>query len=383
MDQNPSESLGNPQWLNYPENSQFAMNRDPEAKIEALFTWLLNPPVDDSSSDSEEVISNSNPSEDSSRWMDRPDESSGDWEALDPLESEDIDGIYPPHLNSQGQPLEIGEIPAVQDRFQALLKRRIQAEMQSSLPLFPWETTVMDYEDDPCEVTSSAPVLSQPWILQLKQLNFPVPVELPESLLSQLLDRCQKVAQSTLQEGAKLVQAVENLFPNEILTLNKFATPLVLGEMRSGALSASPIGDQPAESRQPLVYEEAQRSQKMRISLLAAQQILQTLTLNPVVNQAVAQRDWETELGLLQVGANYIQGEKGSQLQVEVLLPCAGSVEIQGEEGQAIAKRYDRGYVSVELFDIAILRPYSLVIELENNSEAPLMFTIRPTHTRS
>lgn len=361
------------------------MNRDPEAKIEALFTWLLNPPMDDSSEPEEEVLSSPNPDEDSSRWMDRPDESSWDGETLDPLESEDIDGIYPPHSNSQGQPLEIGEIPAVQDRFQALLKRRIQTEMQSNLPLFPWETTVMDYEDDPCEVIASAPVLSQPWILQLKQLNFPVPVELPESLLVQLLDQCQKVAQSTLQEGAKLVQAVENLFPDEFLALNKLATPLVLGEMRSAALaeSVSPVGDESAPSRGTLVYEAAQRSQKMRISLLAAQQILQTLTLNPVVNQGAAQRDWETELGLLQVGANYAQGEKGSQLQVEVLLPCAGSIEIRGEEGEAIAKRYDRGYVRVTLFDIVSDRPYSLVIELENNSESPLMFTLRPTHTPS
>lgn len=349
------------------------MNRDPEAQIEALFTWLLNPPVDDSSSGSEEVISSPNPDEDSSRWMDQLDESSWDWEALDPLESEDIDSIYPPHLNSQGQPLEIGEIPAVQDRFQALLKRRIQAEMQSNLPLFPWETTVMNYEDDPSEIPST-PVFSQPWILQLKQLNFPVPVELPESLLSQLLDQCQKVAQSTLQEGAKLVQAVENLFPNEFLTLNQMTSRLLLGELRS-----SPD----TQSRPPLVYEEAQRSQKMLLSLLAAQKILQTLTLTPVVNQGVTERDWATELGLLRVAADYTLEEKGRQLQVDVLLPCAARVQIQGEEGQAIAKRYDPGYVSVALFDIVEDRPYSLVIELDNNAEAPLMLVIKPTDRES
>jgi len=351
------------------------MNRDPEAKIEALFSWLLNPPVDDSSPDSEEGISNPNPNEHSSRWMAQSDESSGDGEELDPLESEDIDGIYPPHLSSQGQPLEIGEIPAVQDRFQALLKRRIQAEMQSNLPLFPWETTIMDYEDDPCEAISSPPVLSQPWMLQLKQLNLPVPVEFPESLLAQLLDRCQQVAQSTLQEPAKLVQAVENLFPNDFLTLNQITSRLLF-------VYRDPNSN-PTESGSPLVYEEAQPSQKMRLSLLAAQKILETLTLTPVVNQAATEREWETEVGLLRVWANYTQGEKGSQLQVEALLPCAGSVQIQGEGGQAIAKRNAPGYVSVDLFDVIADGPYSLIIELDNNPQAPLMFAIKPTSTGS
>ncbi len=357
---------------NYPENSKFAMNKDPEAKIEALFTWLLNPPLDDSSPVSEELASSSHSDPNPSRWIDQPDESSWDWEALDPLESEDIDGIYPPHLTPEGQPLEIGEIPAVQDRFQALLKRRIQAEMQSNLPLFPWETTMMDYEDDPCDVVSSPPVLSQPWMLQLKQLNFPVPVQLPESLLTQLLDQCQQVAQSTLEEGAKLVQAVENLFPNQFLTLNRIARPLLLGELRS-----------PQKSRPTLVYEEAQPSQKMLLSLLAAQKILQTLTLTPVVNQAAIERNWETELGWLKVAANYTQTEQKSQLRVEALLPCAGTVQFQGEGRQAISKRCDPGYLSVELFDIVGERPYSLVIELESNPEAPLMFAIQPTHTGS
>jgi hypothetical protein len=349
------------------------MNRDAEAKIEALFTWLLNPPGDDSSPVLEEISWSVSSEPDRSRWMDQPDESSGDGEDLDPLESEDIDGIYPPHLYNQGQPLEIGEIPAVQDRFQALLKRRIQAEMQSHLPLFPWETTIMNYEDDPGEIPS-APVLSQPWLLQLKQLNFPVPVELPESLLVQLLDRCQQVAQSTLQEGAKLVQAVEDLFPNEFLALNQMTSRLLLGEVRSAP---------DTQSRPPLVYEEAQRSQKMLLSLLAAQKIIQTLTLTAVVNQGVTERDWATELGLLSVAADYTLGEKGRKLQVEVLLPCAARVQIQGEEGQAIAKRYDPGYVSLALFDIVEDSPYSLVIELDNNAEAPLILVIKPTDRES
>ncbi|UBF29401.1 hypothetical protein K9N68_17125 [Kovacikia minuta CCNUW1] len=43
---------------------------------------------------------------------------------------------------------ELGEIPAVQDRFYSLLKQRLQTEIQQNPPLFPWETEVNDYETE-------------------------------------------------------------------------------------------------------------------------------------------------------------------------------------------------------------------------------------------
>jgi hypothetical protein len=39
-----------------------------------------------------------------------------------------------------------GEIPAVQDRFHALLKRRLLIEAQQKPPVFPWEKEAVDYD---------------------------------------------------------------------------------------------------------------------------------------------------------------------------------------------------------------------------------------------
>lgn len=44
-------------------------------------------------------------------------------------------------------PFQLGEIPAVQTRFQAVLKRRLQNQVQDNPPLFPWETQLVDYPD--------------------------------------------------------------------------------------------------------------------------------------------------------------------------------------------------------------------------------------------
>ncbi|NJR51387.1 MAG: hypothetical protein HC780_19205 [Leptolyngbyaceae cyanobacterium CSU_1_3] len=44
-----------------------------------------------------------------------------------------------PNLLEEDMLLKPGEIPAVQDRFHALLKRRLQFEIEQKPPLFPWE----------------------------------------------------------------------------------------------------------------------------------------------------------------------------------------------------------------------------------------------------
>ena len=45
------------------------------------------------------------------------------------------------------QTFQMGEIPTVQERFQAILKRRLQDQIAENPPLFPWETQVVDYPE--------------------------------------------------------------------------------------------------------------------------------------------------------------------------------------------------------------------------------------------
>ncbi len=50
-------------------------------------------------------------------------------------------------LGGTPQTLQLGEIPTVQDRFQAVLKHRLQIQSPNHPPLFPWETQLIDYPD--------------------------------------------------------------------------------------------------------------------------------------------------------------------------------------------------------------------------------------------
>ena len=42
---------------------------------------------------------------------------------------------------------QLGEIPTVQERFQAVLKRRLQIQIENHPPLFPWEYQLQEYPD--------------------------------------------------------------------------------------------------------------------------------------------------------------------------------------------------------------------------------------------
>ncbi|MEL7144715.1 MAG: hypothetical protein AAGL08_21240, partial [Cyanobacteria bacterium J06573_11] len=50
------------------------------------------------------------------------------------------------------QSFNFGEIHAVQERFQSLLKQRLLLEYENNPPLFPWESEVSEY---PAEVGES------------------------------------------------------------------------------------------------------------------------------------------------------------------------------------------------------------------------------------
>jgi hypothetical protein len=265
--------------------------------------------------------------------------------------------------------LNLGDIPAVQDRFYRLLKDRLASEAQRNLPLFPWETEVHDYETD-----SAAPALTPNrvgassgfWMTQLRQ--FGLPVALPEALLSQLFQRCQSVAQTSLLEGAKLVQAVESLFPGDAYSLNNLAGLVMTSPARSGA---GPVVDYPAS------YEAAAPSQQMVLSLLAAREILGALTLVVSPNQPQVERQWLTELGGLTLAVRYDAGASPAHLYLQGALPCAGSLTLDLAGQRTTAKVLTAGELSM---DVAIQpqQPCTLEVCLSGDADAvPLVFTLR------
>lgn len=289
----------------------------------------------------------------------------------------------PPRGESLFKP---GEIPAVKDRFYSLLKHRLQTEIQRNPPLFPWETEIHDYETETVPYAAIAsettpedtPVLASAagnqrvpawiWSNQLKTLNLPVPM--PEKVLTQLFQRCQDVVQSSLLEGAKLVRVVEELFPGHSSALNQLAGLVMTSPARSDKTAAPAAG-----ANFPSSYEVAVPPQQMVLSLLAAREILTSLTLTLSAHQPQIERQWLTELGVLTLTAGY--QAPASNLRLQGNLPCGGSLLLRGNGLQAAAERSTAGSLNVELNDIQPNQTYALEVRLTEKDPTPVLFAVR------
>ena len=292
-----------------------------------------------------------------------------------------VSGYIDSKRSPQREPLfELGDVPAVQDRFHALLKHRLQSEIQKNPPLFPWESTVQDYEAttayDSAEAIiseTSAPVEasgSSIWNRQLNALN--LPVQVPGLVLSRLLKQCQQVVQSSLREGVQLVQAVEDLFPGEGQALNYLAGLVVASPARSGATAATAT----AGANFPQSYEAAAPAQQMVLSLLAAREMIVTLTLAVSASQPTVERQWETDQGTLQLKATYNSDPTDLSLVVRAELPTGGRLSLNGSGFQSVAERRSPGSVGVELCDPEVGSVYLLEACLDGD-ETPLVFVVR------
>ncbi len=280
--------------------------------------------------------------------------------------------------------VELGEIPAVQDRFHALLKHRLQTEIERNPPLFPWETEIHDYEAETSSYgTVDFPPVPQAvpasagsglsvglWRDHLRQLNLPIAV--PEPVLAQLMQRCQELLRLPLLEGARLVRAVEALFPGQDDALNYLAGLVMTAPVRSGETAMSPVGSEPA-----LDYETALPVQQMVLSLMAAKELLGVLTVRLSEQQPVADRQWLTEAGPLTLRAGYTTDEFGRQLRIQAMLPTAGTLTLNGNGLQAIAQRPSAGSLGVELLDVAAGQSCLLTIQLAGYEQEALNFQIQ------
>lgn len=253
-----------------------------------------------------------------------------------------------------------GEIPAVQDRFYALLRHRLREEIERRPPLYPWETEVREYEDALAPELATATV----WASQMQALNLPVPM--PEGVLNRLLEQCQSLLQSSLQEGRKLVQAVEALFPGESDALNHLAGYVMAAPARSG--TAAPALEGILDH-----YDAATQPQQMLLSLVAAREILNTLVLTISPAQPTLERKWHTTAGLLTLQATLL--ESGC-LRLVAHLPCAGRLKLQSSEVEKSAHRANAGPISLELLEVEALQSYSVQVEMEQAGAASLSFAI-------
>ncbi|MDY6936255.1 MAG: hypothetical protein SWY16_01205 [Cyanobacteriota bacterium] len=299
-------------------------------------------------------------------------------EELDPLNSEDssidaefdaeFDELERTHPDSQSNYL--GEIPTVQHRFEALIKRRLQTEIQKAPPLFPWETEVREYSTDTFDELATIGVPGQLWTPQLENLHLSLPVALPETLLKSLLVRCQEVVNASVREGEKWVRAVKEFFPERSSELYELAGIVAMGPVRL-------FLDE--KDRLPEAYEAANPKQQMVLSLMAAREILKTLKLRVSASEPRCTREWLTQAGVLTLEAQYQPDSWLGKLRVQAHLPEAGSLQFKGGSALATAQRGDAGSLSVELFDVQPEQIYTLEITLDDREHSPFTFAICPT----
>lgn len=297
------------------------------------------------------------------------------WEIdeFDELESEILNAtvaspgesaVYPQPQNGKDK-LEL------QDRFQALVKRRLQKELQENPPLFPWETEISDCEPD-AEPVSLSP--NQLWTTQLQRLHLPVPI--PPDIFAQLLDCCQGVVQSSIASRIKLVRAVEGLFPGQSQKLHQFASVV----LSSAACELPATSDWSEVKAFPTCYEAATPTEQMVLLLIAARQIIGSLTFTLSPDQPLVEREWLTAVGELVLKAEYqIEKRFFACLRVQGRFPCGGSLKLQVGQASAIASRPDPGQLSVELSDLDLNQTYPLEVLCPHLNENPLIFGIYPT----
>ncbi|CEJ42136.1 PatU [Umezakia ovalisporum] len=264
------------------------------------------------------------------------------------------------------QTFQLGEIPTVQERFQAVLKRRLQIQAEKQPPLFPWESQLVEYPDF-VEERSLALSSHWGWIAQQSKLNLPIP--LPERVFQELLEKCQGLLTSSLPLGAKLVQVVEGLFPDESQTINDLAGLVLRTTYRSvNTLDTIPQIDDD--------YSNLQPRQQMALSLLAAKQMLDNLTLPVSSANPVVERQWLTSAGTLTLRVEYHSQNHLTQLSVDSKLPASGTLKLQGNGNLAVAKSATPGNLSVELYCNQPGSTYTLEVEFPELDKQPLLFVI-------
>ncbi|WP_164674510.1 hypothetical protein [Spirulina subsalsa] len=364
------------------------MNQNLDFLYRQLLNWLQEP--SDSPPPSPEVSGESelNPIEEAMTT---------DWDTvqLDPLdwEAENLNWASS-ELNEVTQTLEgfdMGEVPIVERRFNALLKRKFYAEIERKPPLFPWETELVDYaveysDEEPVVAATDSPQESltrQIWLPQIAQL---FPVSIPEDVLALLLDGCSEAMSSLRPSSAQMINAVKSLFPDYNRVLNEMVDRIRL----SPSFAPSRLSKQEQQKQRqqlatllPPDYAQATPEQQMALSLLVAKEILDTLTLSLSPRQRTVERLWDTQVGVVRLRVDYdpetAENEDGLSrppIRARVQLPKGGSLTLQAHQESITAQRTYGGSLTVELSDWQLGQPYFLEIQLAEFRQIPLQFKI-------
>ena len=334
------------------------MNKDSDITRDILLRLLFEPvqQVDPPSGDIRRPVGSAEGVQDYSGAVNRspeePDLSGPDSSTVtDPEHLISYDDLYPV--------IDSGEETVVQTHFEALLKRRLRQEIEPRPPLFPWEKTLQDYPD----ALSNETGVNTLWLDHLRNLE--VPTTLPEDVLAELFNQCQRVASHTQQAGRRLVEAVEALFPAQSQTLENIAGLVARPAYRSSQ----------AQTLNRLDYETASSQQQIALSMLTAQSIFEALTLEVSATTPSTQKQWLTAAGTLTVAATY-RASSPAQLEVKADLPEAGALCLTVGDEIIETHRNGPGELVVHLNAPSGNQACPLDISLGDGTTCPIQFQV-------
>jgi hypothetical protein len=165
-----------------------------------------------------------------------------------------------------------------------------------------------------------------------------------------------------------MVRAVDALFPGQSQLLNDLSNRVLLGATRDG-LDPNLI---------PKNYEEANSYQQMLLSLLAAQDIINSLTISCRPNELTVPRRWETAMGTMILEAEYrvSDTEPDRCLKIKARMPAAGKLQLKGTETAVSQQRTEKGVLEVQLLNPQPDQTYELNVGFQNCSVKPLRFAV-------
>lgn len=268
----------------------------------------------------------------------------------------------------------VGDIPAVQTRFNALIERRLRVEIEKNLPLFPWETSILDYETE----TVRDETVQLSWLRRLQQIE--LPIRLPDHTLTSIFTRCQELARQPLQEGLQIVRAIEHLFPNSDRWLHELTgTFLQEATVRDASSLKERVIDLARNSspQSPRSFDDASMPQQALLSMLAAHEILQELRFDLIPNAPRLERRWQLEDGDLAIAIEVIEIEAEMTIQVYCEVPAACTVYLFNEHDSVIVSSDHRGELRLTLHNVAIDQTYTLEINSGQPHTTPLQFAVR------
>ncbi|TAF50083.1 MAG: hypothetical protein EAZ61_13380 [Oscillatoriales cyanobacterium] len=335
--------------MNNETNNAEEMNRNNDR----FFDWLLGATEPNSSVNPDRSID--------PRSIPLP---SANPEIADPAASPSATSDLPP----------VGDIPTVQTRFNALIERRLRIEIEKNLPLFPWETSILDYETE----TAQDETVQLSWLRRLQQIE--LPIRLPDHTLTSIFMRCQELARQPLQEGLQIVRAIEHLFPNSDRWLHELTgTFLHEATVRDGFSLKERIIDltRNTSPHSPRSFDDASVPQQAFLSMLAAREILQELRFDLTPQTPRLERCWQLEEGDLSLMVEAVQCDAGMAIHVVCEVPAACTVRVFDDHDTAIASCDHASELHLNLQNITLNQLYTLEINSGQPHTVPLQFAIR------